>query len=59
MEKRRFGKTGAMVSEIGLGTWQLGGKWGDNFNEVEAMNILNTAYENGINFYTMMERVKR
>ena len=25
MEKRRFGKTGAMVSEIGLGTWQLGG----------------------------------
>ncbi len=50
MEKRRFGKTGAMVSEIGLGTWQLGGKWGDNFNEVEAMNILNTAYENGINF---------
>lgn len=50
MEKRRFGKTGAIVSEIGLGTWQLGGKWGDNFNEIEALNILNTAYENGINF---------
>lgn len=24
MKQRRFGKTNKMVSEIGLGTWQLG-----------------------------------
>lgn len=23
MKQRRFGKTGKMISEIGLGTWQL------------------------------------
>ena len=28
MNKRKFGKTNRMVSEIGLGTWQLGTKWG-------------------------------
>ena len=29
MNKRKFGKTNRMVSEIGLGTWQLGTKWGE------------------------------
>ncbi|MEG9488105.1 aldo/keto reductase [Mannheimia indoligenes] len=50
MKQRRFGKTNKMVSEIGLGTWQLGTKWGDPFNHQEAMAILETAYEQGINF---------
>jgi aryl-alcohol dehydrogenase-like predicted oxidoreductase len=50
MEKRIFGKTGAAISEIGLGTWQLGTKWGEAFNAKEARTILETAYENGINF---------
>lgn len=50
MNKRRFGKTNAMVTEIGLGTWQLGTKWGEAFNPIEARNILETAYEKGINF---------
>lgn len=49
MNLRKFGKTDRMVSEIGLGTWQLGTKWGEPFNEKEAMNILETSYENGIN----------
>lgn len=31
MKTRRFGKTNAMISEIGLGTWQLGTKWGGTF----------------------------
>ena len=38
-----------MVSEIGLGTWQLGTKWGDPFNEAEAQKILEASYESGIN----------
>ena len=25
-------KTGFKISEISLGIWQLGGKWGDKFN---------------------------
>lgn len=49
MKQRRFGKTGRMVSEIGLGTWQLGTKWGTPFNEQEAMKILETSRESGIN----------
>lgn len=50
LNKRILGKCGAAVSEIGLGTWQLGTKWGDPFNPQEAEKILKTAYESGINF---------
>ncbi len=50
MQKRRFGKTNAMVTEVGLGTWQLGTRWGEPFNEEEAQKILEAAYEGGINF---------
>ncbi len=46
---RKFGKTNKMVSEIGLGTWQLGTKWGEPFNEEEAMRILETSADCGIN----------
>lgn len=48
MKERILGKTGKSVSEIGLGTWQLGTVWGQPFNHTEAMKILETAYENGI-----------
>lgn len=50
LNKRILGKSGASVSEIGLGTWQLGTKWGEVFNPKEAEKILKIAYENGINF---------
>lgn len=49
MEKRRLGKTGRMVTAIGLGTWQLGTKWGDPFNHQEAMRILEATYDSGVN----------
>lgn len=48
MKQRQLGNTGRMVSEIGLGTWQLGTKWGDPFNEQEAMEILEATYDSGI-----------
>ena len=51
MQKRKLGNTDAMVTEIGLGTWQLGTKWGNPFDDVEARKILETAYEAGINFF--------
>ncbi len=50
MRQRVFGKTGRPVSEIGLGTWQLGTKWGSPFDHEEAMRILQAADENGITF---------
>lgn len=50
MNKRVFGNTEKNITEIGLGTWQLGTKWGDPFNETEAMKILEAAHETGITF---------
>lgn len=50
MKTRQFGKTGKQVSEIGLGTWQLGAKWGEAFNEQEALQILDAACKTGITF---------
>ena len=50
MKYRILGKTGFKVSEISLGTWQVGGKWGDDFNHDNAERILNYAVDNGINF---------
>lgn len=48
MNHRMFGKTGRRVSEIGLGTWQLGARWGDPFDEARALEILQAGYECGI-----------
>ncbi len=50
MEKVKFGNTGKYVSRIGLGTWQLGTKWGEAFNEEEGLKILDAANNLGINF---------
>lgn len=50
MNYRLLGKTGFKVSEIGLGTWQVGGKWGSPFDAQLADRILDTAIEGGINF---------
>ncbi len=49
MKKRVFGKTGVPVSEIGLGTWQLGGVWGAEYDSGKADSILQVSYENGVN----------
>ena len=48
MEYRAFGDI--KVSEIGLGTWQLGADWGD-VNDSTAEKVLATAVENGVNFF--------
>ncbi len=50
MNYRKLGKTGFKVSEISLGTWQVGGKWGSEFNDYNAERILNSAIDKGINF---------
>ncbi len=50
MNYRILGKTGFKISEISLGTWQVGGKWGDRFSHDNADSILNYAVDSGINF---------
>jgi aryl-alcohol dehydrogenase-like predicted oxidoreductase len=51
MKYRMLGKTNFLVSEVSLGTWQLGGKWGSKFDEKLAFEVLSKAVENGINFF--------
>lgn len=50
MEYRILGKTEFKISEISLGTWQVGGKWGSGFDDKKAEEILNTAIDSGVNF---------
>jgi len=49
MNKRTLGKTGIVAGEIGLGTWQLGGDWGDVTDEA-ALATLRAAHEAGSDF---------
>ncbi|HKK75628.1 MAG TPA: aldo/keto reductase [Saprospiraceae bacterium] len=50
MQYRKLGKTGFEISEISLGTWQVGGKWGSGFDDEKADAILNKAIDTGVNF---------
>lgn len=50
MNTRIFGKTGRVVSEVGLGTWQLGSGWGEVTDEA-ALATLRAAYEAGTTFF--------
>ena len=51
MNYRILGKTGYSISEVSLGTWQLGSKWGDPFDEKVAIDTMEAAYRAGINFF--------
>ena len=51
MQYRGLGTTGLTVSEIGMGTWELGGReWGD-IDEAVAIRLLQYAYEQGVTLY--------
>ncbi len=56
MKYRRLGSTGLQVSEIGFGTWGIGGNvkgaiaYGPT-DDAESRRALARAFENGVNFY--------
>jgi aryl-alcohol dehydrogenase-like predicted oxidoreductase len=50
MKYRMLGKTGFQVSELSLGTWQVGGRWGGPFDDSSAEEIINRAIDLGVNF---------
>ncbi len=50
MKYRNLGKTGFRISEVSLGTWQVGGKWGSGFDEKNAEKIINAVIDAGVNF---------
>ncbi|HMO35431.1 MAG TPA: aldo/keto reductase [Gemmatales bacterium] len=48
---RTFGKEAVPISEVGLGTWQLGGtEWGE-ISDDQALAVLQAAYEAGTTFF--------
>lgn len=52
MNRRKYGKTGKSVSEIGFGAWQLGNKldW-EAMEDSEAVSLVHEALERGMNFF--------
>ncbi|WP_413249525.1 aldo/keto reductase [Sinomonas flava] len=50
MEERVLGRTGRIVSPIGLGTWQLGSDWGE-VGAADAAQVLDAAAESGVRFF--------
>jgi len=50
MERQVLGRTGRLVSVVGLGTWQLGADWGD-VSEQDALAVLDASAEAGVTFF--------
>jgi aryl-alcohol dehydrogenase-like predicted oxidoreductase len=51
---RDFGRTGWKVSAVGLGTWNLGGQWGQ-MDEDTALRIVHKSFETGMNLIDTAE----
>jgi aryl-alcohol dehydrogenase-like predicted oxidoreductase len=51
MKFRTFPKTSLKVSEVGFGVWTLATNWWGEKTDAEAISLLHTAREAGINFF--------
>ena len=49
MNHRQLGTTGFEVTDVGLGTWNIGGDWGDVADE-QGRAAITAALESGVNF---------
>jgi aryl-alcohol dehydrogenase-like predicted oxidoreductase len=50
MEHQVLGRTGRMVSVVGLGTWQLGADWGE-VSDDDARAVLEASLDAGVTFF--------
>jgi aryl-alcohol dehydrogenase-like predicted oxidoreductase len=50
MRSRRLGKTGRQVSEIGFGSWAIGGSWGET-DDAQSLAALHAAVDTGVTFF--------
>jgi aryl-alcohol dehydrogenase-like predicted oxidoreductase len=50
MRSRRLGKTGREVSEIGFGSWAIGGSWGQTDDSV-SLEAMDAAMDAGVTFF--------
>lgn len=50
MRYRRLGKSGYEVSEVGFGSWAIGGEWGDVQDEM-SLKALHAAADAGVTFF--------
>jgi aryl-alcohol dehydrogenase-like predicted oxidoreductase len=55
MYYRRLGKSELNVSVVGVGTWQLGGEWGKDYEQTEVNQMIGHAKELGINLLDTAE----
>ena len=51
MKYRKLGKTGIEISEIGFGTWGLGGNSYGPADDQESITSLRSAFDKGVTFY--------
>jgi aryl-alcohol dehydrogenase-like predicted oxidoreductase len=52
MENRTLGRSGILVSPMGIGCWAMGGSgWGGGADDAESVRGIHTALEMGINFF--------
>jgi aryl-alcohol dehydrogenase-like predicted oxidoreductase len=54
MDTREFGSTGYEVTEIGLGTWNVGPSWGEA-SDAECKAAIRTALDDGVNLIDTAE----
>ncbi|MFP4376502.1 MAG: aldo/keto reductase [Spirochaetales bacterium] len=55
MRYRKLGSTGEEVSVVGMGTWQFGGEWGNDFEQGEVNEMFVAAREVGVNLIDAAE----
>lgn len=55
MRYRRLGRTDIEVSVVGVGTWQLGGEWGRQYEVGEVAGMLGRARDLGVNLVDTAE----
>lgn len=51
MQYREFGKTGVKISEIGYGTWGMGGSWWGGPMDKSSLESLALSLDLGVNFF--------